>query len=170
MSDDFDRYRAQVEEALRADIELLIEGARAKVRAYETVLRVRGELDERPRPALAAEVVVPAAGILRLSSPASPAGGAAPAPAPAARARSPRRPRLSRKYDLAAAVLAVLDQLGETFERTDILPLLPVQPSRASLYRALETLEDRGLVIEVEPAGGRLPARYSKAPPRPAAT
>lgn len=48
MSDDFDRFRAQVEEQLRADLELMIEAARAKVRAYETVLRVRASSTNGP--------------------------------------------------------------------------------------------------------------------------
>ncbi len=171
MSDDFDLFRARVEEQLRADVELLIDAARTKVRAYETVLRARGELDERQ--ILTTELFLPAAASLRL-----PAGTAAadvatvPAAVPTAVEPGPEPARavdpLPPATEVYAEVLQAVDQLGETFGRADIGRVLPFELSRANFYRVLETLLLRGLLIQVEPARGRRPARYRKAAPPPA--
>src|SRR5215208_3360599 len=52
MSDsDYEQYREGLERQLRADVELLVEAYRAKLRAYETVALARGEIaeaDSRP--------------------------------------------------------------------------------------------------------------------------
>jgi hypothetical protein len=45
--DDYDRFRQQLEAQLRSDVELIYEAYRTKLRAYETVLRARGELEGR---------------------------------------------------------------------------------------------------------------------------
>lgn len=171
MSDDFDRFRARVEEQLRADVELLIEAAQVKVRAYETVLRARGELDGR-KP-FTAELLLPGATSLRL-----PAADAAPVPAPAALGPGPEPARdpapmspMSRPVppeptvDVNAEAIRALGSLEGNFGRADIARALPFEVSRASLYRVLEHLLFHGLLIEVEPARGRRPARYRKTAP-----
>lgn len=168
MSDDFDLFRARVEEQLRADVELLIEAAQVKVRAFETVLRARGELDGRPP--FTTEIRLPAAASLRL-----PAANAAPVPAPAALgpgpepARDPAPPATPAPpeptVDVNAEAIRALASLEGIFGRADIARALPFEVSRASLYRVLEHLLFHGLLIEVEPARGRRPARYSKTAP-----
>lgn len=165
MSDDFDLFRARVDEQLRADVELLIEAAQVKVRAYETVLRARGELDGR-KP-FAAELLLPAAASLRLQAgaPAADTAAAALGPEPARSPAPPTPP--GPDFDLYAEVIRALDGLDGTFGRADIARALPFEASRASLYRVLESLLFDVLLIEVESARGRRPARYRKAAPPP---
>ncbi|HYH46050.1 MAG TPA: hypothetical protein VEG34_10210 [Thermoanaerobaculia bacterium] len=171
MSDDFDLFQARVEEQLRADVELLIEAAQVKVRAFETVLRARGELDGR-KP-FAAELLLPAAASLRLPAGAHAAHGAdtadvAPVPAAAALGPGPEPAPPTPPvpdFDLYAEVIRALDGLDGTFGRADIARALPFEASRASLYRVLESLQFDRLLIEVEPARGRRAARYRKAAP-----
>ena len=93
----YERYRELLEEQLRVDVELLYEGYRAKLRAFEAVERARGEGGSSllpPFPSLTASLPpapdlsplpprpVPAALALASGQPSEPA----PAPSPRPRA------------------------------------------------------------------------------------
>jgi hypothetical protein len=103
-SGEYERYRQHLDAQLRADVELIHEAYRAKLRAYETVARARGEefaalpaadLSLDLPPALAPQIPGPPALV-----PA--AGSAAPVP------RAPA-------YQVEDAILEVLETLPEMF-------------------------------------------------------
>lgn len=147
---DYEIYRRRLEEQLRADVELLYEAYRAKLRAYETVLRTRGEIGAGPWPPPE----------LALSLPPAP-GLEAASPAPAAPASSPKRPR-SRAYSVIEAVEGVLDTLDEVFDRNDLIRALGFEPNRATLHRILTELTDAGFIALEKPGGGKQPHLYRR--------
>ena len=144
---DYEIYRQRLEEQLRADVELLYEAYRAKLRAYETVLRTRGEIGAGPWPPE-----------LTLSLP--PAPGLETAPPPPS-TLPPKRPR-SRAYSLIEAVEGVLDTLDEVFDRNDLIRALGFEPNRATLHRILTDLADAGFIALEKPGGGKQPNRYRR--------
>jgi hypothetical protein len=171
---DYERYRKRLEQQLRADVGLLVEAYRAKLRAYETVARTRGELEVAgPWPEVEVSNLLPAAG----SGPAEPPGLAlAPAPAPgeggpitapAAAAPAPRpEPKKRRSpFELSDAVEAALVQVGEEFDRRELCRALGFEPSRATLYRILQELEHEGRIAVVEHGTGTIGNRYRKLTP-----
>ncbi len=151
-SDSYERLRERLEEQLRADIELLQEAHRAKLRALETVARARGELEGRPGAAAADPSAAPAT--VREAAPVAPAPRAAP-PAPPAR-------KNRGAYEIHEAVEAALAKVGETFDRNDLCAALGFVPSRSTLYRVLGDLMQERKIDLVGAASGNQPTRYRK--------
>lgn len=150
---DYEIYRQRLEEQLRADVELLYEAYRAKLRAYETVVRTRAEIGAGPWPSAD----------LPLSLPPAPGLQARP-PVPAAPAVPPKRPR-SKAYSVIEAVEGVLDTLGEVFDRNDLVRALGFEPNRATLHRVLAELTDAGFLAVEHFGGGKTPNRYRRLAP-----
>lgn len=144
---DYEIYRQRLEEQLRADVELLYEAYRAKLRAYETVLRTRGEIGAGPWPPPE----------LTLSLPPAPGPEAPPPPA----APSPKHPR-SRAYSVIEAVEGVLDTLDEVFDRNDLIRALGFEPNRATLHRVLRELTAAGVIAVECFGGGKQPNLYRR--------
>ena len=169
---DYDRFRHRLEQQLRADVELLFEAYRAKLRAFETVAHARGELEESAdRPPLALPP-----GLLALAparepageSPALPSASPAATAAPAAAAGPPSSPakrKRSYAYEIQDAVEAALGQLGEAFDRNDLCRVLGFVPSRATLHRVMNELLEAGTITIEELGSGRRPMRYRKRTP-----
>jgi len=164
---DYERYRQRLEQQLREDVGLLVEAYRAKLRAYETVARSRGEMEGvGPWPEvevsnlLPASISGPAEAPGRASAPA-PAGGrpaAAPAPPPAAaKRRSP--------FEVSDAVEAALLQVGEVFDRQELCRVLGFEPKRGTLHRILRELEGKGRIAVAKFGSGRTGNRYRKLNP-----
>lgn len=153
--EDYERYRRQLEEQLRADVELLYEAYRTKLRAYETVWRTRLELADpvewQPAPLLAATLPAPAA------LPALP--GAA-----AADRSTERRPR-AKANGLYNELLDVLPRLEDPFDSKDIARALGYTPRRSTLWRALSDLVCEKRIVQVEVTGGKNPAKYRRTEP-----
>jgi hypothetical protein len=157
---DYQRFRQRLEEQLRADMELLYEGYRAKLRAYETVARLNGELDVEPWPPLdLAPSLAPAAGPARLSS-----GSPQPA-APAPRVTPPAPPR-RKAYELFDAITGAFAALPEIFDKRDLVRVLGYTPRRSTLHGSLQHFIDDGVIVIEEYGIGTQPTRYRKlAPP-----
>jgi hypothetical protein len=147
---DYEIYRQRLEEQLRADVELLYEAYRAKLRAYETVLRTRAEIGAGPWPPPE----------LPLSLPPAP-GLEKTAPAPA---MSPKRPR-SKAYSVIDAVEGVLGTLDDVFDRNDLIRSLGFEPNRATLHRVLSELTDAGVIAVEHFGGGKQPNLYRRIAP-----
>jgi hypothetical protein len=135
---EYQRHRRQLDEELRAGIEMLQAGHRAKVEALDA------RWEEPPEETLASEPEPPA-----------------PPPEPTAPAPQPRRER-RRGGEVQADVEAALEKVGTEFLKRDILQALGYEPHRTSLHRALWELQKAG-VIEVQLYGiGRRATRYRK--------
>jgi hypothetical protein len=146
---EYERYRQQLDAQLRADVELIHEAYRAKLRAYETVARARGE-DFEPRPAAD----------LSLGLPPVPPSPPAPAP-PRVQAAAPPAVR-GRAYQVEDAILAVLGNLPEVFDKFAIGQALGFEPRRSTLHRTFKHLVAEG-VLQVEQHGtARIPTVYRK--------
>ena len=157
---DYERFRQRLEEQLRAEMELLYEGYRAKLRAYEMVARLRGELDVEPWPPVElARSLLPAAGAARLSpgspEPMAPAPQAAPPPAQQRR----------KAYELLDAITGAFAALPEVFDKRDIGRVLGFMPRRSTLHGSLQFLiDDRVIAVEAYGSGNQ-PTRYRKLTP-----
>jgi hypothetical protein len=143
--DGYETLRQRLEEQLRADVELLQEAHRVKLRALETVAHARGELAGLPEP--------PAAPAPALPPPAQAA--ALPAAAPPPRRRS-------RAYAIHDAVDDALEKVGETFDKDELCAVMGFEPSRSTLYRVLGSLMRERRIALAEPANGSQPTRYRK--------
>jgi hypothetical protein len=138
----FEALRARLEEQLRADVELLHEAHRVKLRAFETVWRAQAEVAQRAQmPAPPAVDWLPAA-----QAPVSLGGSK------------------SRKagWSVFYAIQEKWDQIPEVFDKNDVAAALGSTPKRATLFRALEALRADGLLAEESRSEGRHPARYRK--------
>jgi hypothetical protein len=145
---EYERYRQQLDAQLRADVELVYEAYRAKLRAYETVARARGE-DFTP---LSAAELPPG---LRPAPAPTPAAPPTPAPATA--------PPRSRDHQVEGSVLAAIETLPALFDKFDLVKALGFEPRRSTLHRVLKLLvRDETLHVETE-AAGRYPTVYRKA-------
>ncbi|HET7523857.1 MAG TPA: hypothetical protein VFJ79_06915, partial [Acidimicrobiales bacterium] len=60
------------------------------------------------------------------------------------------------------AVEAVLDQLPEEFDKNDLHRALGFAPNRPTLFRALELLQEDGVLAVAKPGSGRIPTRFRK--------
>ncbi len=140
---DYERYRKRLEEQLHSDIGMLYEAFRAKLSAYETVLRAhRGELAlDFPR---AADV------------PLAPSPVSLPPPVAAV-------PTRLESMALVDAVQEILPQLPEVFDKRDVLQALGFTPSRSTLYLALRTLAEQGVFAIARDPGGSQPTWYRRA-------
>ncbi|HEV8580831.1 MAG TPA: hypothetical protein VGX68_17335 [Thermoanaerobaculia bacterium] len=140
MTDEEFRQRKQaLDRQLEAGIALLRNSHRTQVQALEQLWMV-----SRNAPAAPAEPVVP---------PKQP-------PAPDPPARSPRR----AAGELVDEVLRLLDRLPETFDKNDVCRALGYTPDRASLFKALRTLEEGDRIEVRELGGGRRPTVYRRKP------
>jgi hypothetical protein len=145
--------REEFEERLRAlevqhqeDIALVHAGHEARIRALLSLWQTTAPPAAEPQPA-AVPVTVPA----------PPASAPPPEPAP-----QPRRAPNSVLYDLIEA----LSDLPETFDKHDIVRVLGYEPSRATLFRALLTLNEKGLITTVSTSfGGTDTTRHRKLAP-----
>jgi hypothetical protein len=147
---DHERFRRQLEKQLRADAELLYAAYCARLRAYETLHHLHGQLGD-----LDPTLLLPAAPPLSLP----PAADPAPAPAP-----EPARPRRKAANELYDAVHAALGQLPELFDRRDVCAALGYEPHRASLYKVLQALTREGWIAVEEWGTGKLSNYYRKLP------
>src|SRR5882724_7914315 len=111
--EDFERYRQRLEEQLRTDMGLLYEAYLAKLRAYQTVERLRGEADGELSPASGLSIELPAV---------------PPPQAP---------PRRSQPYEVIDSIREALPRLPEVFDRFDVLAALDFEPRRSTLSVAL---------------------------------
>lgn len=136
---EFEALRLRLEEQLRADVELLYEAHRVKLRAFETVLRSQVEVGytveaERPLPPLA------------LAATTEPA----------------HEPSRRTAWSVFDAVEEALEQVPELFDKTDLERVIGQKPSRATLARTLGMLVREGR-IKVEQVGvGRQPTLFRK--------
>jgi hypothetical protein len=143
--EDFERYRQRLEEQLRADMGLLYEAYLAKLRAYQSVERLREDGE------------FPTAAGLSIELPPIPGPDVPPA---ALRPAAP--PRRSRSYEVVEAVQDALPRLPEVFDRFDVLAAFDFEPRRSTLLQALQnlrqegvlslwtTLDSRGFILESE--------------------
>ena len=150
---DYEIYRQRLEEQLRTDVELLYEAYRAKLRAYETVLRTRAEIGSGPWPPPD----------LPLSLPPAPGPQETP-PAPAAPATPPQRQR-SRAYSVLDAVEDAVGKMGELFDRYDLVRELGFEPKKSTLHRILSDLTVAGVLAVHEVGVGKRPTRFRKVAP-----
>src|SRR3954471_12223003 len=145
-SGEYVRYRQHLDAQLRTDVELIYEAYRAKLRAYETVARARGEEFE---PMAAAAL-----------PPGLPPAPAPPTPVPV-QAPAPPLPR-TRAFQIEAAILAAIETLPEVFDKFDLGKALGFEPRRSTLHRSLQRLVREG-VLGVERYGtARFPTLYHK--------
>lgn len=156
---DYERFRQRLEEQLRADMELLYEGYRAKLRAYETVARLNGELDVEPWPPIELARSLPAAGPARLSS------GSPQPTAPAPRAAPPPTPPRRKAYELFDAITGAFAALPEVFDKRDLGRVLGYMPRRSALHGSLQHFIDDGVIVIEEYGIGTQPTRYRKLVP-----
>jgi hypothetical protein len=136
--DELLQRKRELDERLRAGIELLEAAHRAEVRALETLWVSYGE-PESPD------------GVAALPVPEAPAPPVVPT----------RRPSVRREAGtLYEEVLAALDQVPQEFDKNDVCRAIGHTPQRASLHRVLQELIFNG-TLEVEFSGlGRRPTVY----------
>jgi hypothetical protein len=147
---DYQRFRKHLEEQLRADVELLYEGYRAKLRAYEMVARMRGDLDGEAWPPMELARSLPP------SQPAQLAAAPADSPQP-----TPLR-RRGQAYELFNAIFDLLPTLPEAFDRRDLVRALGYEPRRTTLHGTMELLAKDGLIEVVQHGIGKRLTRYRK--------
>jgi hypothetical protein len=148
-SRDHERFRRQLEKQLRADVELIYGAYCAKLRAYEVMHQLHGDLDSRLLPAAELPLSLPPAAL-----PATPPPAPAPAPPPR---KAP--------HELYLAVRETLEELPELFDRSHVNAALGFEPRRPSLYRVLRDLEREGWIAVEERGEGKLSNLYRKLPP-----
>jgi hypothetical protein len=148
-SRDHERFRRQLEKQLRADVELIYGAYCAKLRAYEVMHQLHGDLDP--------DLLLPAE--LTLSLPP------APLPATPPPASAPAPPPRKAPHELYLAVLSALEQLPELFDRSQVNAALGYEPRRPSLYRVLRDLEREGWLAVEERGEGKISNLYRKLPP-----
>jgi len=124
---DYERYRQDLEDQLRADVEMLYQAYLAKLRAYETVSRAGGPLS--------AEALLPPE--LSRHLPLAP-GASAP------QARSAAPPPRAKAYEVENAIIAAFKRLPEVFDKFDILQALDFEPRPATLHRVLRMFQNEG--------------------------
>jgi hypothetical protein len=139
-SEEYERRRQAVQAQLQADLDLIRAGYEAKLRALESLW-------------LSSPVGAPAAGPRSETAPNETPSSETPAGAPA---------RVSRRGDVLRDVRAVLSQLPEVFERRDVIQAIGYKPPRATLYRALATLQEEEEITIVRPGDERIQTQYQR--------
>jgi UTP:GlnB (protein PII) uridylyltransferase len=135
---EYQRLRRQLDEELRAGMEMLQAGHRAKVEALDA----RWQEESGPIPAS------------RAPEPRE-------EPATAMAVPPVERERL-QAGELLDDIDAALERMGDEFLKSDLCRALGYEPHRSSLHRALRELEREG-VLEVQRHGlGRRASRYRK--------
>lgn len=138
--DQFEALRARLEEQLRADVELLHEAHRVKLRAFETVWRAQADLAQMP----------PSPGpgerrpVISLPAATAPAG------------------KRTEGWSVLYALQEKMDEIPEVFDKNDIARVLGFTPKRATLFRALDELRQEGWIKDESRSEGRQPARFRK--------
>ena len=139
--EDFEERLRALEAQHQADIALMNAGHEARIRSLLSLWQTNAPPAAEPQPV------------------AVPATPAAPPPPPEPR---PRRAPNSVLNDLVEA----LPELPETFDKHDIARVLGYEPSRATLFRALLTLNKEGLITTVSTSlGGTETTRHRKLVP-----
>lgn len=136
---EYEHYRRRLDDQLASGIELLKAAHAQQVHALELVWRMQS-----------AEEPIRAAAF-------------APAPAPADAAAPAPRPARRRAWELVNAVEAALPSLPEVFDRRAVIQALGYEPDRGSLYRALQELARKGVIVQVTFGEGRAPTTYRRA-------
>jgi hypothetical protein len=145
----FEILRERLEEQLRADVELLYEAHRTKMRAFETVWRAQAELD----PSLQPPPPPPASGSRRQIVTLLPE--IEPSQPPVEQPSGPKK-------SLASLVFAVFNSLPEVFDKHDLCRALGFTPSSSSLHRVItELIEQEWIRLETE-GTGRIGNTYRK--------
>jgi hypothetical protein len=144
--DEYETRKRRLDEQLRAGVELLEAAHRYQVRALDLVWTMTTSEEPISFP------LPPAEGI------PEPQPAAAPAPAPA----PPPKPRRRGDWEFQEEVEAALAQVPDVFDRNDICQALGYNPDRATLYRALLLLAEKGLTVVEKLGGGRTSTRYRK--------
>src|SRR6185369_10752862 len=137
----FEALRARLEEQLRADVELLHEAHRVKLRAFETVWRAQADV------AQVAQMPTPPADWLPAAKASVSTGGTK---------------NRTTGWSVFNAIQEKWDQIPEVFDKNDVAVALGSTPKRATLFRALEALRADGLIVEESRSQGRHPAQYRK--------
>jgi hypothetical protein len=149
--DEYQRLRRQLDEELRAGIEMLQAGHRAKVEAldarWQAPAEPIGPVEAASEPAIA-DAAAP-----------EPAVETAPVPVPP----DPVSKRRGTG-EVFADVKEALADVEEEFGTNDILRVMPYTPHRSSLHRALRELEENGAIEIQSYGGGRRATRYRKRP------
>jgi hypothetical protein len=136
---EYQRLRRQLDEELRAGMEMLQAGHRAKVEALDS----RWQEDSGPYPE---------------SRPVPPEPREEP-PLPVVPPAGRERLQAGELLD---DIEAALERVGDEFLKSDLCRALGYEPHRSSLHRALRELEMEG-VLEVQRQGlGRRASRYRK--------
>jgi len=148
--EEFEKLRTRLEEQLRADVEMLYEAHRVKLRAFETIRRAQAELEGEEIPS-AGPPFEGRRAVLKLPAPMS----EAPAPAPPIKTRG-------KAGEVLAAVEEALERIPDEFDKNDLHRALGFAPSRPTLFRALDTLRQEGVLAVAEPGSGRTPSRFRK--------
>jgi len=139
---EYQRRRRQLDDELRAGIEMLQEGHRAKVEALDSLWLKTDE--EAP------------------ASPPAPPEPIAPEP-PVAPFPTPREQR--EAGELREDVEAALATVGDEFEKRDLCRALGYAPNRTSLHRVLWNLQGEGLIEVLRYGIGGRATRYRRASP-----
>ena len=149
--EEFEERLRALEAQHQADIALINAGHEARIRALLSLWQTDAPPAADPPP-----VAVPSA------------APAPPAPAPPA-AAPPPEPALQRRRapnTVLNDLIEALSDLPETFDKHDIARVLGYEPSRATLFRALLTLNAEGLIATVSTSiGGNDTTRHRKLAP-----
>ncbi len=182
---EYDRFRQQVDEQLRANLAVLYEAYLVTVRACETLALASGAIETGQRPPLQLSLLPGAAEPARLPPVAEPAAllpppppsaAAAPDPAPPPAAQpveapaAPGPPKRMAAFELHGIVHDALPKLGEVFSREDLVRVLPSPPKRSTLLRVLDDLIREDRVLELArrgTSGGPSLYRSASRPPPP---
>jgi hypothetical protein len=144
--EEFEERLRALEAQHQADIALMNAGHEARIRSLLSLWQTAAPPAADPQP-----VAVPAA------APAPPPPALPPEPAP-----KPRRAAHSVLNDLIEA----FPELPEIFDKHDIARVLGYEPSRATLFRALLTLNEAGHITTVSTGnGGTETTRHRKLAP-----
>jgi hypothetical protein len=194
---EYDRFRQQIDEQLRANLGAVYQAYLVTVRACETLALASGAIETGLRPPLQLNLLPGAAEPARLPpvaepaallpsappsaaappdpSPALPAPPVAPAPPPAVlpveAPALPRSPKRMAAFELYNIVCDALPKLGEVFSRDDLVRVLPSPPKRSTLLRVLDDLIRDDRVLELARRGtSGAPSLYRKRKPAAPAT
>lgn len=145
-SSEYEQRRRAIEEQLQADLELIRAGSQAKLRALEMMWLHSAESDgETPRNEAPAGVETPGETVPR-------------------ERRADEQAAVSPRRDVLSDAEAVLPGLPELFEKRDLVQALGYEPSRSTLFRALDALRVKGKIEIVLYSTGGTRTQYRKLP------
>ena len=132
---EYQRLRRQLDDELRAGIEMLQAGYQAKVAALGEFWAPQAEAPAQP---------------------------AAPAPPPSAPAAPEEPVQRLEPGELLADIELALAKVGEVFRKNDLCAALGYEPQRSTLHRVLAELQRDGAIQIDHPGSGRRATRYRK--------